>query len=364
MILKFVWENIHHRPMRTLLSVLLIGVPVTLILTLIGLSHGFVEDSRKRAAGIGADIRVTPSGSNILSFSNATMPVKLVDWMGQQPHVAQAMGTVVAPIGGFDALIGIDPAAFDRMSGGFIFDAGHTFAGPDDILVDSWYADQRKVHVGSVLNILGHNWQVAGIVEPGKLGHLFVGMAPLQDLQGGAGKVSQIFLKLDDPKNVDSVVDYLKKKDDSLNVLSMGELESLISVDHVPMLTPFLNAVLGIGVVIAFLVVLMSMYMAVLQRTREIGILKSLGATNGFVMSLILAEAFVMGLWGTIVGIALTYATQFAIHRVMPASLPQAVVYVWWPIAGSIAIGAALLGALYPGAIAIRQDPIEALAYE
>ena len=364
MILKFVWENIRHRPMRTLLSVLLIGVPVTLILTLIGLSNGFVEDSRKRAAGIGADIRVTPPGSNVLSFSNATMPLKLVDWMSAQPHVAQAMGTVVAPIGGFDALIGIDPAAFDKMSGGFIFDSGHTFQGPDDILVDSWYAQQRSVQVGSKLNILGHDWHVAGIVEPGKLGHLFVQMVPLQDLQGGVGKVSQIFLKLDDPKNVASAIDYLKQKDDSFNILSMAELESLISVDHIPLLTPFLRAILGIGVVIAFLVVLMSMYMAVLQRTREIGILKSLGATDVFVMSLILAEALVMGLCGTVLGIVLTYGTQYAIHGVMPASLPQAVVYSWWPRAGAIAIGAALLGALYPGMIAIRQDPIEALAYE
>ena len=179
--------------MRTLLSVLLIGVPVTLILTLIGLSNGFVEDSRKRAAGIGADIRVTPPGnSNVLSFSNATMPLSLVDWMSAQPHVAQAMGTVVAPIGGFDALIGIDPAAFDQaMSGGFIFDSGHTFQGPDDLLVDSWYADQqRSVQAGSKLNILGHDWHVAGIVEPGKLGHLFVQMVPLQDLAGG-GRESQ-----------------------------------------------------------------------------------------------------------------------------------------------------------------------------
>jgi putative ABC transport system permease protein len=364
LILKFVWENIRHRPMRTLLSVLLIGVPVTLILTLIGLSQGFVEDSRRRAAGIGADIRVTPAGSNVLSFSNASMPLKLVDWMKAQPHVAQAMGTVVAPIGGFDALIGIDPVAFDKMSGGFIFDHGHTYQGPDDLLVDSWYAEQRKVRPGDKLNLLGHDWRVEGIVEPGKLGHLFVQMGPLQELQGGAGKVSQIFLKLDNPSNVNSVIEYLKSKDDSFVVLSMAELESLISVDHIPMLTPFLRSVLGIGVVIAFLVVLMSMYMAVLQRTREIGILKSLGASNGLVMTLILAEAFVMGLCGTVVGIILTYGMQSVIHGVMPASLPQAVVYSWWPRAAGIAIGAALLGALYPGMIAVRQDPIEALAYE
>jgi ABC-type antimicrobial peptide transport system permease subunit len=49
---------------------------------------------------------------------------------------------------------------------------------------------------------------------------------------------------------------------------------------------------------------------------------------------------------------------------IVPASLPQAIVPTWWPIAGAIAVGAALLGALYPGWLAVRQDPIEALAYE
>ena len=78
----------------------------------------------------------------------------------------------------------------------------------------------------------------------------------------------------------------------------------------------------------------------------------------------ILAEAFCLGLGGTIFGILLSYASRYAIHAVMPASLPQAIVYSWWPIAGAIAMGAALLGALYPGMMAVRQDPIEALAYE
>ena len=121
---------------------------------------------------------------------------------------------------------------------------------------------------------------------------------------------------------------------------------------------------MGLGVFIAFMVVSLSMYMAVLQRTREIGILKSLGATKGLVMTLILQEAFFMGLGGTILGILFSFGTRSAIHAVMPASLPQAIVYDWWPRAGAIAMGAALLGALYPGMLAVRQDPIEALAYE
>jgi len=347
-----------------MLSVLMIAVPVTLILTLIGLSNGFVEDSRKRQAGVGADILFKPQGSNPMSFSNATMPNKLVEKLATEPHVVQAMGEVVAPVGGFDAIMGIDSAAFDRMSGGFQFLSGHTFSGPDDLLVDSWYADQKHVQVGSPLKLLSHDWRVAGVVEPGKLGHVFAQMVPLQQIEGGEGRVSQIYIKLDRPESADESVEYLRRKYEGFPVMSMAELQSLISVDNIPMLKPFLNVIMGIGVVIGFLVVSLSMYMAVLQRTREIGILKSLGATTGFIMGLILAEAFCLGLGGTIFGIIFSYGTRAAIHAVMPASLPQAIVYAWWPRAGAIAMGAALLGALYPGMMAVRQDPIEALAYE
>ncbi|MDE3194945.1 MAG: ABC transporter permease [Acidobacteriota bacterium] len=343
---------------------LLIAVPVTLILTLIGLANGYTEESRKRQAGVGADIRMTAPGANALSFSAASIPEKLVAVVAAEPHVREAVGTVIQPIQGWDFAVGIDPVTFDRMSGGFIFDSGRTFQGPDDILVDTWYAEQRHVQVGSTLNLWNHNWRVVGIVEPGKLGHIFVQKKPLQEYEGIGEKVSQIYIKVDNPANTGSLVEYLKNKYDRYGVLSMAELASLISVDNVPYLKPFLNVIIGIGVVIAFFVVSLSMYMAVLQRTREIGILKSLGAENKFVMGLILSEAFFMGLGGTIIGILLSYGTQYAIHAVMPASLPQAIVYSWWPRAGAVAMGAALLGALYPGMMAVRQDPIEALAYE
>jgi putative ABC transport system permease protein len=364
MIGRLVWVNVGNRPLRSLLSVLMIAVPVTLILTLIGLSTGFIEDSRKRQSGVGADILVKSPGSSPIGFSNATIPDKLVDKLAEEPHVAQAMGEVVAPIGGFDFIAGIDPSAFRRMSGGFDLEAGHNFRSPDDIMVTSWYADQRKLRPGSSLKELAHEWHVAGIVRPGKLGNIFAQIGPLQQVEGGAGHVSQIFIKLDNPANVNEVVAQLKKKYVGYPVMSMAELTSLISADNIPMLKPFLDVIIGIGVIIGFLVVSLSMYMAVLQRTREIGILKSLGARNSFIMGLILSESFLLGLGGTILGIVFSYGTRFAIHAFMPASLPQAIVYTWWPIAGAVAMGAALLGALYPGMLAVRQDPIEALAYE
>jgi putative ABC transport system permease protein len=117
-------------------------------------------------------------------------------------------------------------------------------------------------------------------------------------------------------------------------------------------------------VLFGFIVVALSMYMAVLQRTREIGILKSLGASKGFVIAIILAEAGALGVGGTLMGIILSFGTRWLLNTLTPASFPQAIVVEWWPIAGAIATGGALLGAIFPGALAVRQDPIEALAYE
>jgi putative ABC transport system permease protein len=349
---------------RTLLSILLIAVPVTLILTLIGLSRGFLEDSKKRAEGVGADIILRPPGSSLMSFSGSPIPDKLLGVLEKQPHVTEATGTVVLPIGGFDSMTGIDLTAFDRMSGGFIFEQGHAFEAPNDIIIDTYYAQQRGARVGSALSVWNHNWRVAGIVEPGKLSHIFVRLSVLQDLTGQPGKLTQIYLKLDQPANATAVVAELKKILPDYNIYTRQDWESLISVNNIPMLSTFINVIVGIGLVIGFAVVSLSMYMAVLQRTREIGILKSLGATKGFVMSLILWEALVLGLGGTFFGIILSFGSRAIMRLLVPASLPLAIVPIWWPIAGMIAIGAALLGALYPGWLAVRQDPIEALAYE
>lgn len=366
MTLRLVWENIRFRPVRTLLSVLLIAVPVMLILTLVGLSHGFFEDSERRARGVGADILFRPQGTSLLgSFSGAPLPERLVDVLEKQPHVVAATGVANQLVGGtFDSVTGIDPASFARLSGPFVFLAGHGLQQPDDIVLDEYYADQRHVRVGSKINVLNREWNVAGIVEPGKLAHLFVLLPVLQDLMSASGKVSQIYIKLDNPANTDLVMEQLKQKFPGYPTYSMKELASYYQVSNIPLLQGFIDAVLAMGVLFGFFVVALSMYMAVLQRTREIGILKSLGASKGFVIGIILLEAFGLGLGGTFVGIAFSFVTRWIMHLVMPASLPQAIVIDWWPIAGAIAMGAALLGAVYPGVVAVRQDPIEALAYE
>ena len=365
---KIVKENLKHRPMRSLLSILLMGVPVTLILCLVGLSNGLIDENNLRTRGIGADVIVRPTGSTLLSLSGG-MSEKFADVLAKQPHVALAMGVVNQPVEGVTlGATGINLELFNRMSGGFHFLAGGPFQGPDDVIVDEYYAQQKHLKIGSHVNLLNHDWRVCGIIESGKLTRIALPLKILQERSGNIGKVSQIYLKLDDPKNTDMVVDYLKNlspfKEDQYPIYSVEEWTSLFNASNIPGLRPFTFVVIGIGVVIGFAVVCLSMYMAVLQRTREIGILKSLGGSNGFILGIVLAEALILGVGGTALGIGMSYGAYWLIRTLVPASFPMVIVYVWWPIAGGITLIGAALGALYPGLSAARHDPIEALAYE
>lgn len=370
MIFRLVWENIRFRPMRTLLSVLLIGVPVMLILTLVGVSQGFMQDSRERTRGVGADIIFRPPNSSFTTGGTSSMREGAVAKLAEVPHVVQTTGVATALVGKlFNAVIGIDYPSFKRMSGGFTFiegDEAHAFQQPGDLVVDTSYAAEQhpKLHVGNKVQVLNRTWRVTGVVETGKLGHVFASLPDLQKYTGTEGKISQVYLKLDNPANTDAVLADLKNRFPEYSIFSVQEWIDLTNVDQIPAVGIFVNVIIGIGIFTGLFVVSLSMYMAVLQRTREIGILKSLGATKGFVMSLILCEAGFMGVGGTIAGIALSFASRAALLQFVPASLPQAIVPEWWPKVLLIALGSAILGALYPGMIAVRQDPIEALSYE
>jgi putative ABC transport system permease protein len=365
MIATIVRSNVSHRPVRTLLSISLIGIAVTLILTLVGVSRGITDDNTSRAQGVGADIIVRAPNTSLMSFSGTAIPQSVPAALTKLPHVAIASGTVNATGATlFDGVTGIDLPTFEAMSGGFVFDSGHIFQNDDDIIIDTYTAQQMKKRVGDKLTMINKEWNVSGIYEPGKLAHAIARMDVLQKLTGNTGKISVIYVKADDPANVETVVKELQDRLPNYGITRMSDYTTLMNPNQIGPLRIFIRVVIGIAVIIGFAVTSLSMYMAILQRTREIGILKSLGGSRTFIMRLILAEAVILGVGGTLVGVLLSFLTRWLLHTFVPASMPQAITPDWWWKAGLIALAGAVLGAIYPGFIAVRQDPIEALAYE
>ncbi|HEY1205741.1 MAG: FtsX-like permease family protein [Bryobacteraceae bacterium] len=361
---KLVIENLRFRPVRTVLSVLAIGIEVVMILTIVGISRGMLVDSQQRMRAVGADVLVRPPGSSVISLSSAPIPEKMIQFIERQPHVSMAVGAVNQPVGGVTVVTGIDVARFTQMSGGFRYLKGGPPRQPNDLLVDRYYAQQNKLKIGSPVQLMNRRWRVCGIFEEGKLARLVVPIQILQDLTSNPGKLSQIFVKVDNPANTDAVVDELKSQLKGYLIYSLEEFVSLISMDHVPGLAEFIGVIIGLSIVVGFLVVFLSMYTAVLERTREIGILKALGASPAFILRILMRETFLLAICGTLVGIAFSFGTRWLIMTLVPGSLSQHIVPDWWPIAGAIALAGALLGSAYPGWRAARQDPIEALAYE
>jgi len=312
-------------------------------------------------------ILIRPKGSSFLSMTSAPIPEGLLDLLRRQPHVTVATGIIIQSLGNpLQSAAGVDLTEFNRMSGGFRYLQGGPFQSPDDILVDEVFARENNVKAGEILRgkVLNLDWRVCGVVEPGKLNRVFIDLRRMQDLTGNTAKLSQIYLKVDQPENTGPVKESLQRLLEDYPIYSMDEFISLFQVDNIPALNKFLAIMIGIAVVIGFAVVCLSMYMAVLQRTREIGILKSLGASRLFILRLILREAVLLALAGTLIGIGMSFGANWALDTFAPASLPPAIVPEWWWKAAGIALAGAMLGALYPGWRAASQDPIEALAYE
>jgi putative ABC transport system permease protein len=361
---KLIFANLTHRPVRTLLSVLAIAVEVTMILTLVGVSYGTLDSTKERARGVGADVVVRPPNSQVMAaLSSSPFSEKYIPLLERQPHVALATGTVIQGIGGFDSITGLDFPAFNKMSGGFTYTAGGDPVNDDGMIVDQYYARQKHLGLGSKVTLANREWTISGIFTGGKLTRIGVKLPVLQELVGSPGHLTQIYVKLDDPKYAEQVVDQLKVALQDDQIYTMDALTSLLSINNVAMLKDFIWVVIAVAMIVGFIVVFMAMYTAVLERTREIGILKAVGGSSGLVLGLLLRETLLLALLGTVVGIVLTYGAQEAM-KYYPGNLVQETVYWWWLYAGGIAIVGAMLGVIVPGLKAVKQDVTEALSYE
>jgi putative ABC transport system permease protein len=362
---KLIFANLTHRPVRTLLSVLAIAVEVTMILTLVGVSHGTLDSTKNRTKAIGADVVVRPAGSSIMSsLSGAPLSDKYLAFLMQQPHVTAVTGVVAQSIQFPDSVFGIDFAAFNKMSGGFKYVTGHDPVNDDDMIVDEDYAQKNHLLVGSKVKLIANDWNISGIMQSGKGARIAVKLKTLQAIEGTPGHLTMIYVKLDDSALADPVADQLKVALHDDQIYSMDALLSAYDVSNIGMLKDFIDVVIAVAMIVGFIVVFMAMYTAVLERTREIGIIKAVGGGSGLVLSILLRETLLLAVGGTLVGIVLTYGSQWMMKHFEPGSLVQETVYAWWPIAGAIAIVGAMLGAVVPGVKAVKQDVTEALSYE
>ena len=385
--------NISQRPLRTAISIIGVALGVILVTLFVGLARGMLRDVAQRQANVDAEIRFLSGGDISLAGNPLMLPARYADAIthGVQPTtedpdlepkppisgiaatsaVGEYVQGSVAGIG-FELVDGIDYPAFIRTTHLTIVQGRGLADGrtPDteyEAIVDRYYADSGKdidgkhVSVGSRITVLGHTFTVVGIYEPSVLARVKIPLHTLQQLLGGVENCTFVMVKCERPELANQVLEDLRRYYPGNRVILTNEIPALYAQGLVPV-EIFLNVVIGLGLVISVLVILLAMYTTIIERTREIGILKSLGASKRFIVMTIEKEAALISAMGVLLGFVVAVIGKFAIEantRLLIDLQPR-----WLFIAAVIGILGGLIGAIYPAARAANLDPVEAISYD
>jgi putative ABC transport system permease protein len=365
---KLIFANLLHRPVRSVISVLAVAIEVIMILSIVGIFMGMLNDTKQRTNGIGADLMMRPSNASVFAgVSGAPMPDKFVEVLRKLPHVAVASPVIqkLNTAGKIEVLYGIEYPSFNALKP-FVFVSGGPFQGPNDAIIDDIAAGADGGHlVGGPITIMDRSFRIAGIVEHGKGGRKMLTIEKMGELMGSEGKASLFYIKCDDPANDKAVIEEIHSTRglEDYPVETVDEWLAEMTPEKLPGFNIALDVVTFIAVVVGFLAIFQSMYTAVLERTREIGILKSMGASKPSIVGMVLRETAVMALAGVLLGIAGTFGIKLLMAHLFPMQHFE-ITGLWIAKGSAIAFAGAICGALYPAWMAARKDPIDALAYE
>lgn len=365
---NLVASNLTHHPGRTAASVVGVAVGVVLVVLTVGLVRGALRDRGQRDANIGVEIMLRQGGQGIsLTSADMTIPVEEAALIQSVPGVA-----VATPVGqnlqmGASGGLGIqqlDAIEFDQfikatkihiVSGQPLPSSGNV------AIVDSKYMSDKKAKLGDKIKWSEQELTIVGVYEPEAGARIKIPLATMQQALGTQGKCSMIFVKCDDPAQQEEVARRIIEKYPDYKPIFTRDLPQLFA-EGFSAFNIFLDVVKGLATVISLLVILLTMYTTVAERTRQIGILKSLGASKLWIAWTFEKEALLISLLGIAGGLVFAIIARFFLVNNLGWKIeidPSTILF-----AAAAGLISGLLGALYPALRAASQDPVDALSYE
>jgi len=363
---SLVLSNLAHRPARTAVSIAGIALGVLLVVFTVGLAHGLLRERGKREANIGAQIMVRPSGT--IGFSGAqsfTLPVAAAAEISHLEGVRMAVPigqTLDASDSGFGSRLveGIPYEQYAALNG-LTIKEGRGIESGDEVIVDSKWQQERGVAVGSTTMIFERPFRLVGTYEPSGGGRIKIPLTTIQDQVGSPDRCNTILVAAADPSQQEQVAARIKERFPDEQIIFTRELPELY-LSSVPALNVFLRVVIGVAATISMLVILLAMYTTVTERTRQIGILKSLGMSKGSIAWVIEQEAILISVLGVFIGVLMMLLVRFFVMR--STTLTVDIEPTWIAVSLIVGLIGGSIGALYPALRAARQDAVEALSYE
>jgi len=361
---SLVTSNIRQRPVRTIISVIGVALGVALVMLFTGLTHGMSSDLQRRSSNMRGEIIFTRKGSMNVTSSSANLSTKYAERL-QQIEGVESVTPVIRYIYqsggiGFDQLDGVQWDSFARMNNLQMVEG----RGPqqnDEVVIDETKA-KRNHPVGSTLKIFGDKlYRVVGIYSPESGARAKVTLASLQETLEAPDKCTYVLIKTKPTVDPVAVAKRIDAELPGNNVQFTRDVFASVE-NSIPSLGIFLRVLVALAAVVSALVVMLAMHTTITERTREIGILKAMGASRFYIISEIEREALLISAIGLVVGFVVALGAGFVIHQ--RTGLIFEYGWRWAFTAAIIGLVGGAIGAFYPAVRAANLDPVNALAYE
>ncbi len=359
-------QSLWQRSTRTLLTLGVIGITVGGIVALEALIGG-VSDIMTALSG-DSEIMVRQAG--IADTSLSALDERIGDKIAVLPGVAHVSGlgftgTILPDSGTIFILFGYAPNEYGIQQ--FNVVEGEPLTNNRQILLGRMMSNALHKSVGDTVEVGGSRFRVVGIYESGATWEEMGGVISLRDAQSYMGrprKVTMYMVKVDDPSQAPGIVERINAELPGAHANLSGDF-----VEQMPdmqAMDAMMGAISFLAIAVGGIGVLNTMLMSVLERTREIGVLRALGWRRRRVLGMIINESLLLGLIGGVVGILVAFGLTFLFSLIpMFGSMLTA----QWDLvifgrALAVALLLGLLGGLYPAYRATRLQPVEALRYE
>ncbi|MHA1269607.1 MAG: ABC transporter permease [Candidatus Helarchaeota archaeon] len=383
--LKMAIRSLTSRKFRSFLTILGILIGITLFITLMSIGIGMQTTiSGILAQFVGAEIMVMSK----ISSSRPSVPGDVVDILGTIDHVEDSFGLIQDYLelqGEFVMVIGAPPEKIEFLLSLNVIE-GMTLKEADEegiprpAYIDTTLQNQLNLNVGDKLiatsqisgiflelNIVGivSSFDI-GIGFGGFGGMAFTTLETIQELLS-TDSVQVVMIKLDDSSYSAYVADAIRETYPDAEVITQEEILAMTN-EILNIIFAVLLGMAAISLLVGAIGIMNTTMTSVLERTREIGILKAIGAKKINILQIFLTEAFIIAIIGGVLGcigsVVLVTGLTSLVQGFMGFKMP----YVFDPLIFTMGMGLAivigLISAAYPSWRASSVKPVEALRYE
>lgn len=361
-------QSLWQRTTRTSLTLFAIALTVGSILALESIVNGAAAELEMMISGADAEIAIRQA--DIADTSLSAIDERIADRIAALPEVHSVSGMVMNAVmlpdtGGFMLLLGYAPNELAIQNFNVI--EGQRLSSNHQIMIGSTIARAINREAGDTMDISGQRFRIVGIFENGVGWEDMSGVISLRDAQAFAGrprKLTMLMVDVRDPRQTTELVEEINTRFPEVHAAASGEF-----VEQMPDMQNadgMLNGISMLAIIVGGVGVLNTMLMSIMERTREIGVLRALGWRRRSILSLIMREALLLGILGGAASILIAFCLTTSIGLI--PTFGEAITPEWtltvFMRAILIAVLLGVFGGLLPAYRATRLQPVEALRYE